>query len=158
MLALSWRLLRCFAAMLQILRRVSGADIDSPIQSKSVESRLLEQQSDEICYTGYVMDTYCINRGTLFDLYLTDTLQEPNRHSIHCLVDVDRCVQSGYEILLDNPNDDGLHCRALELDDAGTDMLVELARSTGEADYCETCSGPMGAQVRGTNRLLCRKK
>ena len=126
-----------FGAMFLILQSMSGTADKNKIRS------LQQQEPEEICYTGYVMDTYCINRGTLFDLYLTDTLQEPNRHSIHCLVDVDRCVQSGYEILLDTPNDDGLHCRALQLDKVGTEMLVELARSTGEADYCETCSGPV---------------
>lgn len=111
------------------------------------------EEEEAICYTGYVMDTYCIDRGTLLDLYLTETLREPNRHSIHCLVDVDRCVSSGYQMLTDDPNNEngngGRHCRVFELDERGADLLVDLARATGEAGFCETCSGPAGAQVRG---------
>ena len=107
------------------------------------------QQGAEICFTGFVMDKYCIDRGILLDSSLTETLEEPNRHSIHCLVDVDRCVASGYQMLLDDPDDDGIHCRVLELDSKGTDLTVKLARSTGEQGYCETCSGPEGAQSRG---------
>jgi len=123
--------------------------------------RSLQQDEDdapEICYTGYVMDTYCIDRGTLFDSYLTDTLEEPNRHSIHCLVDVDRCVTSGFQILMDDPNDGGQHCRVFDLDEQGTNRLVDLARSTGEAGYCETCSGSTGAQVRGESYSYKNRK
>lgn len=102
---------------------------------------------------GYVLDSYCIERGTLLDGYKTESLLEPFRHSIHCLVDVDRCVHSGYEILQDpldtNGDTDDRYCRAFQLDSRGNQLMLELARSNGEQGYCTTCTGPPGAPSRG---------
>jgi hypothetical protein len=53
------------------------------------------------------------------------------------LLDVDNCVQSGYNILRE-PEGDGLYSVAYGLDDGGTKLLVGLGRSVGE---CETCTG-----------------
>lgn len=118
------------------------------MSSKLDDTRWL-QQDEEICFTGFVMDRYCIDRGNLFDLSSTRALEEPNRHSIHCLVDVDRCVGSGYQMLVETPNEANLHCRAFELDSTGNYMVLQLARSTGERGFCETCTGGSGSQVRG---------
>lgn len=126
-------------------------------------------QEDEICFVGFVMDTYCIDRGRLFDNSDIDALVEPDRHSIHCLVDVDRCVYSGYEMLVLNNNKipstptDTTHdhyCRAFALDSRGNELMLDLARTTGEAgSFCTTCTGPPGSQTRGfraaaTGRIL----
>ena len=54
-----------------------------------------------VCIVGYVMDTFCINRGTLLDNPSVKTLRNPELHTIHCLVDVSRCRNSGYEVLRD---------------------------------------------------------
>eukprot|EP00122_Pirum_gemmata_P015696 Pgem_evm1s14677 len=47
------------------------------------------------------MDRYCIDRGTLFDNPSVNTLGNPGRHSVHCLVDVDECINTAFEILGD---------------------------------------------------------
>lgn len=129
------------------------------------EDTKTEQQAaleDEICFIGYVLDSYCIDRGTLLDGYKTESLVEPQRHSIHCLVDVPRCVHSGYQMLLDPTSTTSnssvrdttttttTYCRALELDDYGNQLMLDLARSTGEqGSYCTSCSGPPGAITSG---------
>lgn len=57
---------------------------------------------DEICIAGYIMDYYCIERGTLFDNQSVRTLgsEGPVVHSVHCLIDVKSCWQSPYEVLM----------------------------------------------------------
>jgi len=94
----------------------------------------------QVCVEGFVMDLYCINRGVLFDNPSVVTLEAPESHSVHCLVDVERCVSSGYNILLPNPGGSPKYGRALELDDLGNEMVVELARSHGDSASCTTCS------------------
>lgn len=92
-----------------------------------------------ICYVGYVMDSYCINRGTLFDNKAVESLskQGPVLHSIHCLVDVAACRVSGYEVLAPAPTGTDF-CRAYKLDQAGNDMVIANARAIG---MCSTCTG-----------------
>ena len=46
------------------------------------------------------MDTFCIERGTLLDNPELKTLERPDAHSVHCLVDVPRCYESGFEVLV----------------------------------------------------------
>ncbi|CAB9529613.1 b561 and DOMON domain-containing protein [Seminavis robusta] len=120
-----------------------------------VEDTKLQQQAaaeDEICFIGYVLDQYCIDRGTLLDNYQIESLLEPQRHSIHCLVDVARCVHSGFQ-MLEEPTGIGdnadRYCRAFQLDDYGNELMLQFARSTGEQGYCSTCTGPPGAPSRG---------
>eukprot|EP00966_Prymnesium_polylepis_P165981 3836661-Prymnesium_polylepis.1 len=51
----------------------------------------------QTCVTGCIMDVFCINRGTLLDNPSVATLENPAAHSVHCLVDVGACYQSGFE-------------------------------------------------------------
>jgi hypothetical protein len=128
--------------------------------TKTAEQAALE---DEICFIGYVMDSFCIDRGSLLDGYNTQSpLLEPQRHSIHCLVDLPRCVHSGYQMLLDPPTtvsttsggvlggSDMTYCRALQLDDHGNQLLLDLMRSMGDPNSCTSCTGsPSGAMTNG---------
>eukprot|EP00606_Chrysophyceae_sp_TOSAG23-5_P000064 GSChrysophyteH2.ASY1.ANO1.230.1 assembled CDS len=86
----------------------------------------------------YVVDSYCIDRGTLLDDPSVVTLQNPAAHSIHCLVDVAACRASGYELLSPPAAGSNTYCRAFTLDEAGNDLVVDYARSVGE---CHSCSG-----------------
>lgn len=106
-------------------------------------------RANEVCYTGFIMDLYCINRGTLLDAPKTSTLLHPDEHSIHCLTDVERCVHSGFEVLADEKDGSGTFCRVFELDQSGNEMALALARETGEKGRCTTCAGPDGAQEKG---------
>jgi hypothetical protein len=59
------------------------------------------------------------------------------------LLDVEQCVDSGYNILRE-PQDGGMYTVAYRVDDAGRDLLVGLGRSIGQmGDFpaCSTCTG-----------------
>jgi hypothetical protein len=101
-----------------------------------------------ICFTGYVMDTFCINRRTLLDNPSVVSLEGPEEHSVHCLVDVESCRADGYEVLIDAADyaaGGGLNCRQFQLDDAGDNLVLALARTEGSGG-CSTCTG--GGQNR----------
>jgi len=117
------------------------------------------QVGDEICITGYIMDTFCINRGTLLDAPDVVTLQNPELHSYHCLLDVPPCYESGFNVLGDKDPTTGLYCLGYRLDD--TNAVAASGRAAGSvADGCTTCSGDgmgkMGyrATVKGTIKEL----
>ena len=117
----------------------------------------------EVCTEGYIMDEFCITLGTLLDNDKVVTLEGPDQHSVHCLVDVSVCVESPYEILEDpTSTSNGLHVRAYRVDEAvdngnGKQLLVNLARNVGT---CSTCNGNgnlrfgMRAAVKGTITAL----
>lgn len=102
-----------------------------------------------VCFVGYVMDTFCIQRGALLDKPTLTSLEHPQDHSIHCLVDVERCRSSGYEVLQDPRMGSETHCRVYELDSAGNAMVLQLARQQGSRSLgCSTC-GSSGTQRQG---------
>jgi len=84
------------------------------------------QVGDEVCIEGYIMDSFCIERGTLFDNPSVNTLEGPEVHSIHCLVDVPQCVNSPFEILVAPQGDGLLYTRGYRV--SNNDLLVELAQ------------------------------
>jgi len=100
------------------------------------------QVGDQICAGGYIMDTFCIELGNLLDNGFIKTLEEPNKHSIHCLVDVGVCETSPYEVLMD-PSPGLLYTRWYRVSE--NTLLRDLARSVGT---CSTCTG-QGNQVQG---------
>jgi len=97
------------------------------------------------CTSGFVMDTYCIQQGTLLDRPDVRTLEGPEQHSIVCLVDVPLCVNSGYEIL-GAPSEAGQnYTRTVQLDEFGNQRVLAEARLAGS---CSTCNGT-GTQALG---------
>jgi hypothetical protein len=95
------------------------------------------------------MDHYCLYDTpgqTLLDTGDV-TLQFPDRHTIHCLVDVGVCRAGPFYILGDPmiQNNGDLYTVEYVLDDAGRLTLIDLARAEGK---CSTCMGD-GALVRG---------
>ena len=100
-------------------------------------STVTAASSTPVCYVGYVVDSYCLDRGTLLDDPNVVTLDNPGAHSIHCLVDVAACRTSGYEVLSAPAAGSSSYCRAYTLDEAGNDMVVDYARSVGD---CHSCS------------------
>lgn len=98
---------------------------------------------DEVCIVGYVMDTLCLNSGSLMDMPAVRSLEEPEKHTFRCLVDVPACVNSGFEVLPDKAPGRSEHCRGLKLDSSGNQKALELARATGkggEGAGCTTCT------------------
>ncbi len=111
----------------------------------------------EGCMVGYVMDTFCINRGTLLDNPSLTTLDHPQDHTVHCLVDVDSCWRSGFELLRDPAGSyeaSGIHCRAFQLDKNGNELALSFARATGKKGGCTTCTGGADGLVKGMRATM----
>ena len=110
----------------------------------------------KICVTGYIMDTFCIQRGTLLDNQHLPTLKYPGEHSVHCLVDVPMCYESGFEVLQDPANTaSSIHCRLLKLDEKGNKLALDVARQLGDkAAGCATCTTEKGSLKKVFERLL----
>ena len=91
------------------------------------------------------MDRFCIKRGTLLDKPGVQTLLNPELHSVHCLVDVGVCRNSGFEILapLFEQTQTAAYCSAYRVGgDSGMDKTLKLARQLGNKDAgCTTCTG-----------------
>ena len=94
---------------------------------------------------GYVMDNFCIQRGTLLDNPSVQTLKNPELHSIHCLVDVSVCVNSGYAIL-ERPTATGDYQVKYQLSTADT-LLV---KAEAEAERHRANKG-MEVEVSGVD-------
>eukprot|EP01066_Platyproteum_vivax_P012042 Platyproteum_vivax@DN5463_c0_g1_i1.p1 len=92
----------------------------------------------DVCIEGYIMDVFCIDRGTLLDAPTILTLEQPDRHSLHCLVDVSACVNSGFEVLFSPLKGSTTYCRGYRLDQTGNVEATKLARDTG---VCSSCTG-----------------
>ena len=76
-------------------------------------------------------------RGTLLDASSVKTLENPEEHSVHCLVDVSVCKKSPFHVLESNPPDlDTAYGPGWTVDD--NRLLVENARQVGN---CDTCTG-----------------
>ena len=124
------------------MKRVNISNLVIKTESGDCQDPSIKHDDDMQCTEGFVMDLFCINRGTLLDAPNVVTLQNPEKHNVHCLVDVDRCVRSGYNILLPNPKfgqgSEPKFAYALTLDNTGNDLVVKLARANS---ICDTCTG-----------------
>jgi len=109
---------------------------------------------DDICITGYIIDSYCIELGHFLDNDDVVTLREPEQHSFHCLLDVPVCYNSGFNVLGEKDVQTGLHCLGFRLDE--TDKVLAAGRAAGsnvksdDSHYtCNSCSGGSSAPVAG---------
>ena len=109
---------------------------------------------DTICVEGYVMDFFCINRGTLLDNPSVRTLEGPGEHSVHCLIDVNSCVSSPFEILLDPKEGELLYKRGWQLDEASKQRAIELAQSVGSCTKCDPGNNRANSHVKGFRMAL----
>lgn len=107
------------------------------------------QAGDTICVEGYVMDFFCINRGTLLDNPSVRTLEGPGEHSVHCLVDVNSCVTSPFEILLDPKEGELLYKRGWQLDETSKQRAIALAQSVGSCTTCDPANTRDNSHVKG---------
>lgn len=116
------------------------------------------QVGDKVMVTGFIMDRFCIELGMLLDAPSIRTLEEPNLHSLHCLVDVISCAESPYEVLLDPaPGSNSDYTRGFVLDEEGKALVITKAREVG---VCDTCDGTgtwekgFRAEIHGTIEAL----
>jgi hypothetical protein len=135
----------------------------------NVNTASLSSIGDTICVEGYIMDYFCIQLGRLLDNSLAKTLEEPELHSIHCLVDVNVCVDSPFEVLIDgqseNPttqdDDNGngnvnnipssqIYKRGWRISEESKSVVIELAHNVG---VCSNCNGN-GQETHGLRAAL----
>ncbi|CAJ1959549.1 unnamed protein product [Cylindrotheca closterium] len=93
---------------------------------------------DQLCIQGFIMDYFCIQNVNMIDNGLV-TLEEPDRHTVHCLVDVGICLDSAFEVLVESPNQassTSAYTRGYRLDDGSKTDMISLARRVGS---CSTC-------------------
>jgi hypothetical protein len=120
------------------------------VLSNGIRSAQALEVGEQFCVEGFVMDRFCIDRGTLLDRQSVRTLEGPDQHSVHCLVDVGRCVATNFEILLDPLPGGSTYARGWLLDDATKGRVIELAQSIGSCSTCENREG----LVRGMRAAL----
>ncbi|RHX99429.1 hypothetical protein DYB36_013816 [Aphanomyces astaci] len=105
--------------------------------------------------TGFVMDNYCIDLGNLMDNPTVKTLEGPEVHSIHCLVDLEPCVDSLYTLLAPPENGSNLYTVKYQLGVAGSALAKDYAENArllgGEKGFSATVTGVDD----GTPELKC---
>ncbi|KAL7534607.1 hypothetical protein ACHAWF_004885 [Thalassiosira exigua] len=116
-------------------------DQETPLPSNNLpsQSEATIQVGDEVCITNFVMDQFCINLGNLLDNDSVVTLEGPEEHSFHCLLDPHVCRDSGYVVLTDKDSETGMHCLGYRLED--TDAVVAADSAAGQHGYCDICTG-----------------
>jgi len=117
---------------------------ESPTEETSDEAKI----GDQVCITNFIMDQYCINLGHFLDNDKVMTLEHPEEHSFHCLLDVGLCRDSGYAVLTDKDESTGMHCIGYRLDDS--DAVYQAGIAVGQNDgYCTDCTGDETAPQSG---------
>lgn len=111
------------------------------------QGALAVKVGDEVCITGYIVDNFCIELGNFLDNPSVRTLEHPEEHSFHCLLDVESCRDGGYQVLGEKNENTGLHCLGYRLNN--TDAVVAAGQSFGQNGYCTSCTGDSFAPEYG---------
>ena len=82
--------------------------------------------------------TVCIERGTLLDNSRIVSLEQPQKHSLHCLFDVSVCREGGYTVLGPTQRSNNLHCLGYRIDNSNT--VINIGRALGQKGYCSSCT------------------
>ena len=92
-------------------------------------------EGDEICVEGYLMDYLCIERGTLVDNPTVESLsveqKGPFVHSVHCILDVEDCLNSPFHIVPPAEAGDAYFDQGWRLDSASKDLAIATAQAEG---------------------------
>ena len=100
-----------------------------------MQSVVCLEVGDQLCIQGFIMDYFCIKSVNMIDNGRA-TLEEPETHSVHCLVDVGICLNSAFEVLISSTEGSTQYSRGYRLDDDSKSDIIDLARSVGS---CSTC-------------------
>jgi hypothetical protein len=122
-------------------RRLAAIPLVSALLSSGILPARALEVGEQVCIEGFVMDFFCIDRQFLLDRSSIRTLQNPELHSVHCLVDVPQCTSSPYEILLNPLQGETLYARGWRLDDDTKNRIIDLARSVGSCSTCDNQEG-----------------
>ena len=112
----------------------------------------MEDEDKVVCFNGFIMDEFCIERGRLLDTNDV-TLENPDRHTVHCLIDVSQCRNSGYWILEDPSDGSNIWNPLVKLDhENGRQMMVDFGKQVGACDICD--GGYGSGQSRGLRATI----
>jgi hypothetical protein len=107
---------------------------------------------DGICTQGFVMDKFCIKRGTFLDEPDVTALENPDMHTYHCMFDPDVC-RDGYVILAPPGEGETNYTEAYGFDEASNTKIITDGRALGakEGDDvdCPSCTGTDSSVTRG---------
>lgn len=119
----------------RLLQLIVALALSGKALSETNNTVVVANIDDNICIRGYIMDTYCIDLGVLLDMQSISTLsaQGPPSHSLHCLLDVELCYTTPYEVL--NPLEDGSFGRSWRME--SNDEIITHGRAIGG---CKTCA------------------
>ena len=137
---------RCECAVFLFPRLSSSNIIAVVFFSPHTSSHSLFHQFISVC----IEDT----DGTLLDNPNVISLQSPEEHSFHCLLDVGVCYESGFTVLGDKDPATDRHCVGFRLDD--TDAILAAGRAAGKRGYCSTCTGTMDSDPEYGYRATIR--
>jgi len=97
---------------------------------------------DEVSYTGYVVDLYCWNMANHRAIDGSYLGSDPGSHSVHCMRDIQACIDGGYAVLQKVSNGDYAYDVKYVLDAAGNSMLSDILDTTSTAyDFVVTVTG-----------------
>ena len=105
--------------------------------------------------SGFVMDNFCIVRGNLFDNPSVKTLVNPEKHSIHCLVDVAECTTSLFALLSPPTSNNSLYSISYQLGAAGTQLAITAANKARASGQATGFSMNVSGIDDGTSELKC---
>ena len=139
-------------APIKPMPELTGAPTQVPFSAQPTPPPL--QDGDEICDEGFIMDNYCLALGFLLDNNDVVTLESPELHSLHCLLDVSVCWQSNYTMLREPAETESLYSVAYEFDASGSGLLRDLGQSVGMNGYCTSCTAEEDGQEFGFRAVV----
>ena len=108
---------------------------------------------------GYPMDNFCIDNTVMLDNPTIKSLEFPNKHTLHCLVEITRCVDSGYTLLKPPATTGGLYTIRYQLGKAGTEVVKAAGEKAAAASSLKfkQDNWKVGARLRSSIRAgtLC---
>jgi len=108
---------------------IGESDDEPPEPGTSTKQITPIEQLGDGSYSGYLTDILCWDLRIALDG--ADMLLEPERHTVHCLRDIQQCIDSGYGLLslADSGTEYALKYR---FDSAGNKAALEYVQSTNK--------------------------
>eukprot|EP00039_Didymoeca_costata_P026225 m.15335 g.15335 ORF g.15335 m.15335 type:complete len:197 (-) comp5361_c0_seq1:74-664(-) len=113
----------------------------------------------EIEVEGFVADIFCLKRGTSLDKNLNMFLY-PENHTLHCLVEVGVCVESGYAIMKEPAQGESEYGVSYALDDSANAEVVTAglnkikASSAAQQGFIGKFKGYPSSDMKGDYPIL----
>ena len=106
---------------------------------------------------GFIVDNYCIGLGFFPDTPQFKPLQNPEEHTMYCLVDVKPCTDSGFVILADPPTSGGNYTIKYQLGTEGTEKAIKVANEMRAHDVSKGLHATVTGVDDGSPELKCIK-